>query len=305
MTCAAHSPANAALLLDARRHAMLKAMGVELWWHGAPSSAPAAALAQQAAPDLEAAVPTATRPVPAHALHAHALAQTSAPPHMPVRLGTAQPIAVAQAAAAAPKAAIAAVPAAPARHAATMGEAILWRCGAAKLVQPAAAASGASGVESAEAAQTHWLFVTDDFSDLGEDAQAAEQLLQNMWRAMRLHRHPALWRSSMERVAAPADGQTGSGQAQTLDEVLNQTLAVAAPAVIVLMGRVAAQTLLQTGQPLGVLRQQPHRVAGVPAVATYSPSYLLRASHAKAGAWADLQRAMELARRAPSPPSSG
>lgn len=291
----AHTPP-AALLLDARRQAMLKAMGVELWWQPASASMPASAsvpvLAQQTAPD---SAPVEVAPAPAPNA-----------PHMPARLRTEQPIAVEKAAApvpvpAAPAATTAPIaPAAPKRPAVAMGEAILWRCGAASLVKPAAQLAEAdAATHTSNASGQHWLFVTDDFSDLGEDAQAAEQLLQNMWRAMRLHRHPALWRSSMERVPPSGEGKPGSGAPLALDDVLNNALATAAPAVVVLMGRVAAQTLLQTTQPLGVLRQQPHRVAGVPAVATYSPSYLLRAGHAKAGAWADLQRALELARNVP------
>lgn len=77
---------------------------------------------------------------------------------------------------------------------------------------------------------------------------------------------------------------------------LARQIELVAPAVIVAMGRVAAQSLLQSTEPLGRLRGRVHRYRGLPLVATYHPAYLLRNPPDKARAWEDLCLARELAR---------
>ncbi len=65
-----------------------------------------------------------------------------------------------------------------------------------------------------------------------------------------------------------------------------------APALIVVMGRFAAQSLLGTDASIASLRGKPHRisVAGrqIPVVVTYHPAYLLRNLIDKEKSWADL-----------------
>ncbi|HEY9149573.1 MAG TPA: uracil-DNA glycosylase, partial [Gammaproteobacteria bacterium] len=65
------------------------------------------------------------------------------------------------------------------------------------------------------------------------------------------------------------------------------------PALILAVGRIAAQHLLGSDQPIGKLRGQVHRYgeAGIPLVATYHPAYLLRSPAEKRKAWQDLQLA--------------
>jgi uracil-DNA glycosylase len=64
--------------------------------------------------------------------------------------------------------------------------------------------------------------------------------------------------------------------------------------VVVALGRVAAQALLDTDAPLGRLRGEDHDYAGIPLVVTYHPAYLLRSPADKAKAWTDLLRARTL-----------
>jgi len=61
------------------------------------------------------------------------------------------------------------------------------------------------------------------------------------------------------------------------------------PRVIVALGRVAAQMLLDTGAPLGRLRGEWHSVRGVPVRATYHPAALLRNPGYRAPTWEDMQ----------------
>jgi DNA polymerase len=75
-------------------------------------------------------------------------------------------------------------------------------------------------------------------------------------------------------------------------------VALVKPRVILVMGRFAMQSLLQTTEPLGKMRGQVHRYQGVPVVVTYPPAYLLRNQADKAKAWADLCLALKVVQEA-------
>lgn len=64
------------------------------------------------------------------------------------------------------------------------------------------------------------------------------------------------------------------------------------PRIVLAVGRVSAQQLLETDAPLGRLREHWHRLepAGVPLLVTYHPAYLLRKPGDKRKAWADLRQ---------------
>ena len=66
------------------------------------------------------------------------------------------------------------------------------------------------------------------------------------------------------------------------------------PQVILAMGGTAAQTLLNTKQSLGALRNQIHRFRGVPVIVTYHPAALLRNPNWKKPTWDDVRIARRL-----------
>jgi DNA polymerase len=66
------------------------------------------------------------------------------------------------------------------------------------------------------------------------------------------------------------------------------------PAVIIAMGGTAAQTLLNTKQSLGALRNQVHRFRGIPVIVTYHPAALLRNPNWKKPTWDDVRIARRL-----------
>jgi uracil-DNA glycosylase family 4 len=74
---------------------------------------------------------------------------------------------------------------------------------------------------------------------------------------------------------------------------LEQQIAIVRPEYLCLLGRIAAQTLLDTALSMARLRGKWHRYRGIPAIATYHPSYLLRNPAAKKEAWDDLQMLMQ------------
>ena len=78
---------------------------------------------------------------------------------------------------------------------------------------------------------------------------------------------------------------------------LDRQIALLQPQIILAVGRVAAQRLLQSDAPVGRLRGKIHRhePSGTPLVVTWHPAYLLRRPEAKADAWRDLVLAMSAA----------
>jgi DNA polymerase len=83
-------------------------------------------------------------------------------------------------------------------------------------------------------------------------------------------------------------------EVQACRPFLEQQLALVRPRVILALGTFAAQTLLETTQPLGTLRGQIHRYHGVPLIVTYHPAALLRNEAWKRPTWQDVQLARRI-----------
>ncbi|MFN2571067.1 MAG: uracil-DNA glycosylase family protein [Gemmatimonadales bacterium] len=75
---------------------------------------------------------------------------------------------------------------------------------------------------------------------------------------------------------------------------LHRQIELVKPKVILAMGGTAAQTLLNTKQSLGSLRNQVHRFRGIPVVVTYHPAALLRNPNWKRPTWDDVRIAARL-----------
>ena len=116
----------------------------------------------------------------------------------------------------------------------------------------------------------------------------AGKLLGNMLRAARLDRAGAVLFATLVRQAAAA------ATAQELPLALRKLIAHAQPDVVLVMGRLAAQALLNSTEPFGKLRGKVHLLNGAKTVVTCSAAYLLYRPTEKAGAWSDLCLAMSL-----------
>lgn len=75
--------------------------------------------------------------------------------------------------------------------------------------------------------------------------------------------------------------------------LLGQVAAVK-PQVIVLLGKVAMQAVLELEAPLGRMRGRFHDWQGIPVMCTYHPAYLLRNPADKRKVWEDIQQVMRL-----------
>lgn len=70
---------------------------------------------------------------------------------------------------------------------------------------------------------------------------------------------------------------------------LKRQIALIQPKLIVAVGRISAQFLLESSETLGKLRNKQHAYEGTPLIVTYHPAYLLRSPREKAKAWLDWQ----------------
>ncbi|SJM91338.1 Phage SPO1 DNA polymerase-related protein [Crenothrix polyspora] len=82
-------------------------------------------------------------------------------------------------------------------------------------------------------------------------------------------------------------------EAQSCNEYLQRQSALIKPKIILAVGCIAAQTLLQTDAPLSRLRGKVHTLNNTPVIVVYHPAYLLRSPSEKRKAWLDLQLAMQ------------
>ena len=69
---------------------------------------------------------------------------------------------------------------------------------------------------------------------------------------------------------------------------LERQIELVQPRIILAVGRIAAQLLLDTDAPVGRMRGTVHRLGETPLVVTYHPAYLLRSPTQKRKAWDDL-----------------
>jgi uracil-DNA glycosylase family 4 len=75
---------------------------------------------------------------------------------------------------------------------------------------------------------------------------------------------------------------------------LERQIELVQPKIILAVGRIAAQLLLDTDTPVGRLRGAKHYLNETPLVVTYHPAYLLRSPTQKRKAWDDLCMARQL-----------
>ena len=121
----------------------------------------------------------------------------------------------------------------------------------------------------------------------------AGKLLDAMLRAMDLDR-TTVYIANIVKCRPPNNRNPSLEEATTCIPYLRRQIELVAPRLIVALGAVAAQRLLETARPVGAMRGQIHHLAqpACPVLVTYHPAYLLRSPGQKGKAWEDLQLAM-------------
>jgi uracil-DNA glycosylase family 4 len=146
---------------------------------------------------------------------------------------------------------------------------------------------------------------------------ASGQLLDNMLRAIGLSRRGAptqvdgpqanVYIANVLKCRPPNNRNPEPQEVAQCLPFLRRQIELIGPAIILAVGRFAANALLQgvvpdiERVPLGKLRGQAYRYQNgsksTPVVVTYHPAYLLRNLAAKAQAWEDLCLALDIVRR--------
>lgn len=148
------------------------------------------------------------------------------------------------------------------------------------------------------------LLVVGEAPGADEDRQGepfvgrAGQLLNAMLKAIRLSREE-VYIANILKSRPPNNRDPRPEETEACMPYLERQIALIQPRVILAVGRIAAQRLLQSDRPIGRLRGTVHRYGtqGIPLVASYHPAYLLRSPIAKAKAWEDLVLVSRILRR--------
>lgn len=129
----------------------------------------------------------------------------------------------------------------------------------------------------------------------------AGQLLNSMLLSLGLTREQ-VFIANVLKCRPPGNRDPRPEEARACADYLNRQIALIRPAILVAVGRIAAQNLLGSDSPLGKMRQQVHAFGPgkVPLIVTYHPAYLLRSPGEKRKAWEDLKFAKRVMERGSS-----
>ena len=119
----------------------------------------------------------------------------------------------------------------------------------------------------------------------------AGKLLTQMIEAMGLQRKD-VYICNVVKCRPPENRTPEKDEVEICSPFLLRQLDTIAPKVIVCLGSVAAQTLLQTNRGISHFRGEWQDFRGRKLMATYHPAYLLRNPSAKGEVWKDLQKVM-------------
>ena len=116
----------------------------------------------------------------------------------------------------------------------------------------------------------------------------AGKLLDNMLEAINLKRGKNIYITNVVKCRPPGNRNPGPSEAQQCEPYLTRQIELIKPKLIIALGKVAAQNLLNTGATIASLRGKLHEYLGIPLIVTYHPAYLLRIQPDKAKVWEDL-----------------
>ena len=120
-------------------------------------------------------------------------------------------------------------------------------------------------------------------------------LLNSMLKAIGLSREQ-VFIANILKCRPPGNRDPRPEEAIACRPYLERQIALIDPKIILAVGRIAAQNLLNTDAPIGKLRGRLHTFGAQrrPLVVTYHPAYLLRSPGEKRKAWTDLKLAMQV-----------
>ena len=117
---------------------------------------------------------------------------------------------------------------------------------------------------------------------------SAGALLTRMIEAIGFRRED-VYIANVIKCRPPGNRDPLPAELDTCRPYLERQIALIQPVAICALGRFAAQTLLETDEPLGELRGRLFSYRGIHLIPTYHPAALLRNRQWKRPAWQDLQ----------------
>ena len=123
----------------------------------------------------------------------------------------------------------------------------------------------------------------------------AGKLLNSMLRAIGLSREQ-VYIANMLKCRPPGNRDPSVEEVAQCAVFLDRQIDMIKPSLILAVGRIAAQNILQQTTPIGKMRGQRYTYGEkqTPLIVTYHPAYLLRSPREKRKAWADLMLAKQL-----------
>ena len=121
----------------------------------------------------------------------------------------------------------------------------------------------------------------------------AGQLLDQMLIAIGQSRE-SVFIANILKCRPPNNRDPKPAEAAACRAYLERQIELIQPKIVLAVGKIAAQNLLGTDDPVGRMRGRPHDLGGIPLVVTYHPAYLLRSPSQKNKSWSDLCLAARL-----------
>lgn len=115
----------------------------------------------------------------------------------------------------------------------------------------------------------------------------AGKLLDEMLLAIGQKRE-SVFIANILKCRPPNNRDPAADEAAACRPYLERQIELVQPKIILAVGRIAAQQLLQSDAPVGRLRGKVHQLGATPVVVTYHPAYLLRSPSQKRKSWDDL-----------------
>jgi DNA polymerase len=115
------------------------------------------------------------------------------------------------------------------------------------------------------------------------------QLLTKILSAIDLERGD-VYITNIVKCRPPQNRDPVEDEVRRCEQYLVEQIDLIRPRLICALGRIAAQWLLDTKEPLGTLRGADNRYRGIPVLVTYHPAALLRNPELKREAWEDFKK---------------
>lgn len=128
----------------------------------------------------------------------------------------------------------------------------------------------------------------DDEAQLTPFPAEAGRLLDNMLAA--IGENPLVYKANILKCRTPGKRNPQAAEAEQCAPFLKRQIELLQPKSLFVVGRFALKTLLESDEPVSVLREKLQHYKQIPLVVSYNPSYLLRNLPDKSRAWHDLLR---------------